>query len=170
MPFFLIINSILSIILGTFSMTLHWCVVSFWWRWAYRCFSLSGNKLNLKIRDVGVPCPFMNCQAADIAFVSWPKVPSSSTLISPSLFILSPLIKLKRGMGSVWGCSVGGKAWQKWKKCVESMTLCNTVITQMPHQSLHLHLTVTFSPPYCFISSLMTSGWIKWRPPSSTAK
>lgn len=57
------------------------------------------------------------------------------------LFILSTLIKLKRGMFG----GVGGKAQgRNYINVEKSMTLFSTVITKMPHQSLHPHLTVIF--------------------------
>lgn len=111
---------------------------------------VSGNKLNLKVRHVGVPCPYMNCQAADVASVSWLKVPSSATLIS-LLSSYSPLIKLKRGIRSVWGCSVGSKAQGRNCRNVKNPWLPPTLIRKMPHQSHTISIWQwLFSPPCCF--------------------
>lgn len=96
--------------------------------------------MNLKVTDVGVALSIYYLSSCRCVYVL-----ESTPFTHPFFFTLPPLIKMKRGIRSVWGRSVGGEAKGRNDRNVK--TLSNTVITKMSHQSPHLPLTVTFSPP-----------------------
>lgn len=70
-----------------------------------------------------------------------PLQPPSSLFI----FILSPLIKLKRDIGSVWGCSVGGKARGRNDRNVKNPWFSPTVSTKMPHHHVSIWQLLFFT-------------------------
>lgn len=80
--------------------------------------------------------------------------PDLKSPLEPPFALLTPLIKLKSAIGSVWGGRGGGKAPGTNDQNVKNPGyFSSAMIIKMPRLSSHSGLFLT---PHCFISSHMT--------------